>query len=91
MNSKKKWEIYFKFTTSCGIKCPACQNILHPSLFEKHKKICQESIADKFDPLDIVKDSENEENGIPGFFDDFKLKYHDFYVNIHVFKKWNII
>ena len=46
---------------SCGIKCPACQNILHPSLFEKHKKICQESIADKFDPLDIVKDSENEE------------------------------
>ena len=24
----------------CGLKCPDCQNIIHPTLFEKHKKVC---------------------------------------------------
>ena len=41
--------------TLCGFKCPDCHNIIHPTLFEKHKKVCQVTGNDEHPDIEEVE------------------------------------
>ena len=39
----------------CGFKCPDCEKIIHPNLYEKHKKVCQATCNDVQADIEEVK------------------------------------